>query len=85
MCMDPLAAKIAFKYEQKEKKEHKVERLTKQLRDATGLSKGQAEAICDAFVRGRDVNRLAVQKNWPVEDGIVTGPNGSRFDLRNLG
>ena len=79
--MDPLsrrvAARVAFKYEPKEKKEHKVERLMKILRDATGLSKGQSLAICDAFVRGREVDRLALQKGWPITDGVVEGPSGT--------
>jgi hypothetical protein len=87
--MDPLAARVAarwidsFKYEPKEKKEHRVERFAKAIREATGLSKGQSEAIADALVRGREVDRLALQKGWPVADLVVTGPAGT-FDLRTL-
>jgi hypothetical protein len=73
----------SFKYEKKEKKEHKVERFMKAIRDATGISKGQAEDIADAYVRGREVNRLALQKAWPLEEFVVTGPEGT-CDLRTL-
>lgn len=79
--MDPLARRVAlrwaFKFVPKEKKEHKVERVRDAIRDGTGLSKSQSEAIADAYVRGRDVERLALQKNWPVENGVITGPNGT--------
>lgn len=87
--MDPLTRRVfhryAFKYIPKEKKEHKVERLSRALREATGLSKGQAVDIADAVVRGREVERLAIQKNWPITDGIVEGPKGamSLKDLRS--
>jgi hypothetical protein len=79
--MDPLARRIAlrwaFKFVPKERKEHKVERVRDIIREKTGLSKGQAEAIADAYIRGRDVERLAMQKNWPLENGTITGPTGS--------
>jgi len=75
--MDPLAKRVAFKYVPKEKKEHKVDRLAKVIRDATGLSRGTSEAIADAVVRGRNLEALALQKSWPVEDGTLTGPDGS--------
>jgi hypothetical protein len=79
--MDPAARRVAlrwaFKYVPKEKKEHKVERIRDLIRERTGLSKGQSEAIADAYVRGRDVDRLALQKSWPVENGVITGPSGS--------
>lgn len=78
--MDPLTPKVAeryaFKYVPKETKEHKVEQVTKAIRDATGLSKGMSESIADAYVRGREVERLALQKNWPIENGVIVGPNG---------
>ena len=81
MSMDPLARRVAlrwaFKYVPKEKKEHKVERVRDVIREQTGLSKGQSEAIADAYVRGRDVERLAIQKSWPIEDGVIKGPSGS--------
>jgi len=79
--MDPLARRVAlrwaFKYVPKETKEHKVERVRDMIRERTGLSKGQSEAIADAYVRGRDVERLALQKSWPLENGSITGPGGS--------
>lgn len=80
--MDPLAPRVArrfvaFKYQPKEKKEHKVERIAKALREATGLSKGVTQDIADAVIRGREVERLAVQKGWPVEGDRVVGPEGS--------
>ena len=78
--MDPLARRVAlrwsFKYQPKEKKEHKVDRVRDMIREQTGLSKGQATDIADADGRGRDVERLAIQKNWPLEDGAITGPSG---------
>lgn len=81
MSMDPLARRVAlrwaFKYQPKEKKEHKVERVRDMIREQTGLSKGQSEAMADAYVRGRDMARLSIQKNWPIENGIIQGPNGS--------
>lgn len=87
--MDRLAAKVArrfigFKYQSKETKEHKVDRLTKVLRTATGLSRGVSESICDAYVRGREVERLALQKSWPLTGGRITGPTGS-MTLDELG
>jgi ribosomal protein L22 len=70
-------AKLAFKYVPKETKAHKVERVTQYIKDATGLSSGMSEAIADAFVRGRDVPRLAVPKNWPIDGGVIEGPKGN--------
>ena len=81
--MDPLARRVAFKFVPKEKKQTKVDRLTKVIRETTGVSKGLAEDIADAVVRGRDLAALALQKNWPVEDGSLQGPNGS-LDLKSL-
>ena len=78
--VDPLAlrvaARFAFRYEPKVTKERKVENLTKVIREATGLSKGMSESIADAVVRGREVERLALQKNWPIVDGVIEGPGG---------
>lgn len=78
-----IALRWAFKYVPKETKEHKVERVREILRDRTGISKTQAEAIADAFVRGREVERLALQKQWPIDNGIVQGPKGN-FALNDL-
>lgn len=67
----------SFKYEPKESKKSKVEKLMLRIREATGISKGLAEDIADAIVRGREVLRLAIQKSWPIEDGQIVGPKGS--------
>jgi hypothetical protein len=67
----------AFKYEPKEKKKSKVDRLSKLIREKTGLSNSQAQNIADAIVRGRDVETLARQKSLPVEDGKIEGPKGT--------
>ena len=71
-----VAARFAFKYVPKEKKKAKVDRLTKVIREKTGIGRGTAEDIADAIVRNRDVERLARQKSWPVEDGTIEGPKG---------
>lgn len=86
--MDPLAQRVAskfsFKYVPKEKKQHKIDRLMKVIRDATGLSRSIAEDIADAVVRGRNLAALALQKSWPVEEGLLVGPSG-QLDLSSLG
>lgn len=86
--MDPLTSRVvrrfmSFKYEYKETKQHKVERFSKQIREATGISRGQADDIADAFVRGREIDRLALQKGWPIQNGVIEGPKGT-FDLSTL-
>lgn len=80
--MDPLSPRVvrrylSFKYVPKETKEHKIEKVRDLIRQHTGLSKTQAEAIADAHVRGREVERLALQKSWPIEHGSIHGPAGS--------
>ncbi len=78
MNCQTLAYRVAFRYQEKEKKQHKVTRLTEFIRNATGLSRGIAEGIADAVVRGREVLRLALQKGWPLgEDGLLEGPKGT--------
>lgn len=67
---------MAFKHDHKEKKEAKVTRLMKVIREKTGLSRGLSEEIADAIVRGREVERLAMQKGWPIEDQVIVGPEG---------
>lgn len=67
---------IALKYDQKEKKQKRIDRVMRLVRDETGLSRGVSEEIVDALVRGRDVQGLALQKGWPIEDGVVIGPSG---------
>ena len=68
--------RLTFKYEPKETKQHKAERVGDSIRDATGLQKGVSLAIADAFVRGRDISLLATPKDWPIERGLITGPKG---------
>lgn len=68
---------IALKYVPKETKKSKAERLTKFIREKTGLSKSQAEAIADAIVRGRNLEALALQKDLPVEGDTIEGPSGN--------
>ena len=72
-----VARRFAFRYEPKETKQHKVESLGRRIRDVTGISKGMAENIADAIVRGREVLRLAIQKGWPISDGVIEGPTGT--------
>jgi hypothetical protein len=67
---------MSFKYEPKETKQHKAELVGDSIRETTGLQKGTAFAIADAFVRGRDVDALSVQKDWPIERGVINGPKG---------
>jgi hypothetical protein len=67
----------SFKYEPKESKKTKVERLMRTIWEATGLSKGMAEDIADAIIRKRDLAALALQKGWPFDDGLLEGPKGS--------
>lgn len=79
--MDDAANRVArrfhaFKYEQKEKKEAKVDRIMRLIREKTGLSRGVSGDIADAVVRGREVERLAMQKGWPLEEGTIVGPDG---------
>lgn len=86
--MDPIASRVArrfvaLKYEPKESKQSKVDRLMRVLREETGLSRGVATDLADAFVRGRDVPGLALQKGWPIEDGTIVGPQGT-LDLSRL-
>ena len=74
-----------FKYQPKETKQHKVEKLRDQIRNNTGLSKGQAEDIAEAILRKRDLAALGLQKNWPVnEDGWIEGPKGT-FNPKTVG
>lgn len=77
--MADLALKVAFKYVQKESKKTKVSRLSKVIREATGISKSKSEEIADAVVRSsRDLQVLARQKGWPLnDDGAIEGPTGS--------
>lgn len=68
----------AFKYGPKETKQHRVDKLADTIRDATGVSRGIAEAIADAIIRGRDWLSLRFPKNWPIDDaGVLEGPRGT--------
>jgi len=69
--------RLAFKYTPKESKKSKVDRLMKLIKEQTGLGRKVAEDIADAIVRGRDVLRLAIQKSWPMVDGVIEGPQGT--------
>lgn len=81
--MDDVARRVAYKF--KEKKQTKVDRLSKEIREATGVSRGMAEDIADAIVRKRDLDALALQKGWPTDsNGYLEGPKGS-IDLSSLG
>lgn len=66
-----------FKYEPKEKKQTKVDRLMRFIRERTGVSRGVAGDIADAVVRNRELDRLALQKGWPMQDGVIEGPSGT--------
>ena len=73
-----LASKVAYRFVQKETKKTQVQKLTRIIREGTGISKGKAEDIADAMVRGRDLKVLALQKDWPInEQGDIEGPRGS--------
>ncbi len=68
---------LGFKFEPKEKKQNKVDRIMRAIRDRTGISRGVAEEIADAVVRGREVARLAIQKGWPLDGDEIIGPQGT--------
>ena len=71
-------AREAFKYEPKESKRTKLERLRKFITKATGIGRKVAEDIADAILRNRDLLRLSVQKNWPMnEEGFIEGVHGA--------
>lgn len=72
-----VAKRVAFKYDPKEKKQSKVDRLKKVLKERVGLSNGVSEDIADALVRNREVERLAIQKSWPLTKGTLEGPKGT--------
>jgi len=72
-----LSDRLAFKYQPKESKKSKVDRLMRLITDQTGIGRGVAKDIADAIIRGRDVLRLAIQKGWPVVEGAIEGPRGT--------
>jgi hypothetical protein len=79
--VDPLAITVlrrfrAFKYQPRESKQSKVDRLWRLIREQTGIGRGMAEDMADAMVRGRDLERLKYQKGWPIESGSIQGPHG---------
>jgi len=78
MDVDPLAQRVALRFRDQRgpSKKHRVDQLWRYIRDATGLGRSMAEDIANAFIRGRDVERLAQQKRWPLENGILEGPTG---------
>jgi len=80
-----VAERFALKFVPKETKESKVERLSKFIREKTGLSGSMAKSIADTLVRsGRDIEGLAAQKGWPIEDGIITGPDGKHVEVQEV-
>lgn len=56
------------------------DRQARDLRDRivarTGISNSKALEIARDAIRGRNLEALARQKNWPVEWGRVAGPVG---------
>lgn len=77
LIVSRVASRYSFKYEDKETKSHKADRLAEFIRKATGVSKGVSSAIADAYVRGREVARLAIQKGWPMDGETIEGPDGT--------
>jgi hypothetical protein len=51
--------------------------------DHTGIARRVAEDIADAIIRGRNLTSLAIQKNWPIFNGMIEGPYGT-FPLVTL-
>jgi hypothetical protein len=47
------------------------------ITDETGIARRVAEDIADAVLRGRNLAGLALQKRWPMVDGIIEGPRGT--------
>ena len=84
--MDPIAKKVALRFRDQRgpSKQTRVKDLTKRIHSATGISKGIAGQIADAVIRGRDVERLAPQKRWPLENGVIDGPSG-QLNVAELG
>ena len=76
--MDPLARRVALRFRDQRgpSKKTRVRDLAKRIHDTTGVSGGVSAQIADAYVRGRDVERLAHQKRWPVKDSVIEGPDG---------
>jgi len=76
--MDPLATRVALRFRDQRgpSKQTRVRDLQTLIHDSTGVSRGVSGQIAEAFVRGRDVERLAHQKGWPISDGVVEGPDG---------
>lgn len=68
---------LALKHVPKETKKNKVKRLSKLIKDQTGLSNRMADSIADAIVRERNLESLTLQKGLPIEDGEIVGPKGS--------
>jgi len=61
----------------KRKKDSLKAEMAEVIRKITGLSLSVSGKIADAVVRKRDLDRLALQQDWPVEDGQLTGDKGS--------
>jgi hypothetical protein len=71
-------SRLSFRYQPKESKESKIDRLTHLITKVTGIGRRIAEDIADAIIRNRNLLQLAVQKHWPMnEEGFVEGPHGA--------
>ena len=95
MGMETIVARVvrrfvALKYVPKEKKKSKVERISKFIREKTGLSNSLADKVADALMGNRDILDLARQKGLPVKEeevevsdgefetkAMIKGPKGS--------
>ena len=77
--MDPLARKVALRFRDQRgpSKKTRVRDLAHHIHETTGVSGGVSVQIADAFVRGRDVERLAIGKRWPIQNGVIEGPDGN--------
>ena len=86
--MDAKALNVVQRYKAslKEKPETKRNRLFETIR-AIGISLSVAKDIADKFVAKHgnlaELMRLALQKGWSLNDGIIEGSKGS-LDLASL-
>lgn len=80
-----VATRFALKFVPKETKQTKVDRLTKFIREKTELSGGMAKDIADTIVRSsRNIEDLAANKGWPIERGVITGPDGKQIEVQEV-
>ena len=76
--MDPLTRRVALRFRDQRgpSKKTRVRDLASLIHETTGVSRGVSGQIADAVVRGREVERLAHQKKWPISQGVIEGPDG---------